>query len=221
MLELKKLIKINQLVHVDIEDNEGNVHKYHSRVENLGEDEIALASPIRKRTPVYVPAGTVLSVCFWDKISIYSFQTVGRSSVDRGMPMLLVKYPYKVEKVQKREYVRVQANLSILLSYKDPEGEYKELWCQTRDISGGGIMLATTKPVSLTNGYQVRLAFQLEMNTIYLAGQVVRNDLEEDADGLEKSILGVKFTNVSEKDRQHIIKYVFNRQIELRRKGLL
>lgn len=221
MVELKKLLQINQLVHVEIEDNKGVIHKYHSRVENLGDAEITLASPMKKRTPVYVPAGTVLNVCFWDKISIYSFQTVGRSSVDRGMPLLLVKYPHKVEKVQKREYVRVQANLSILLSYKDQEGVSKELWCQTRDISGGGIMLVASKPVDLYQGCDVRMAFQLEMNTIYLAGTVIRNDLEEDADGLERNILGIKFTNVNEKNRQHIIRYVFNRQIELRRKGLL
>lgn len=120
--------------------------------------------------------------------------------------------------------MRVPISLNVLLSYKvqeDEEEETREIWCKSRDLSGGGLMLLSMKPIPVKKGSKVDVTFQLESENIQGSCEIMRVYTELDTSGIERYILGVKFLNLSEKNRQFIIKFVYQRQIDLRRRGLL
>jgi len=220
-MDLRNVLKVNQRVYIEILDNKGEVQRYSSRVENMSEDRVVLASPIKHRTPVFVPSGNYVTVIFTDNLCVYSFRSKVIANYNQRIPFMVVKTPDKLEKIQQREYVRVPINLNVLLSYTDEDDQTREIWCKSRDLSGGGLMLVNSKPFKLSKGDEVNLTFHLEGETISVKGEIMRVYHELDISGIERHILGVKFKELSEKDRQKIIKFVYQRQIELRRKGLL
>jgi len=120
-MDLRKVLKLNQLVHIEILDNNGEGQRYSSRVENLSDDRIALASPLRQRVPVFVPPGNFVSVFFYDNMTVYSFRSKVVANVPERVPMLIVDAPQTLERIQKREYVRVPINLNALFSFIDEE----------------------------------------------------------------------------------------------------
>lgn len=220
-MDLQKILAVNTLVHIEILDQRGEVQRYSSRVENLTEDRIALASPLKHRTPIFIPPGNFVTVFFSDKLTVYNFRSRVVANVPERVPMLIVEAPEFLEKIQKREYVRVSINLNVLFSYQDEEEQTKEVWCKTRDLSGGGLMLVSNKAIQIAKGAKVNVTFQLDSDNIYVNGELMRVYQELDISGIERQILGVKFVNLSESNRQFIIKFVFQRQIELRKRGLL
>lgn len=220
-MDTQNILRPNQLVHIEMLDRSGQTVRYPSRVENIEGNEIYLANPVKNRLPVHIPKGTEITIWFWDNVAIYTFRSSALGYDIQGVPMVIIRCPDSVDKVQKREYVRVQCSLNVHLSFTDKKGESFEHWCRTRDLSGGGMMLILTKPIHLKIDENVRLEFQLGNNLIWAKGAVIWNDWELDVDGLERNIIGIKFNNISDKNRQLIIKYVFQKQIELRRKGLL
>jgi len=220
-MDLRNTLKLNQLVHIEILDHKGEGQRYSSRVENLTVDRIALASPLRKRIPVFVPTGNFVTVFFSDNMTVFSFRSRVVANVPERLSMLILEAPDTLEKIQKREYVRVPINLNALFSFKNEEDEIKEVWLKTRDLSGGGLMLVSNKAIAINKGAKVSLTFQLESENISTNAELMRIFMELDISGIERQILGVKFLNLSEKNRQTIIKFLFQRQIDLRKRGLL
>lgn len=220
-MDVQMDLKPNQLVNIEILEKTGVSSRYPSRVENIGDQEIVLASPIKNRVAFFVPPGSDINVWYWDKIAIYTFTCKVIRNINKDIPLLTVEKPQKIEKVQKRDHVRIRISIDVFLSYTDKNGELKEIWCKTRDISGGGMMLVLHKPLLSDIDELVNMEFKLDSELIQTKGKVVRNSWESDSDGVERNIVGVEFKDLANKNTQVIIQYVFQKQIELRRKGLL
>ncbi len=221
MLNMQTILKIGQLVHIEITDYLGNSSRYPSRIENVGKDKITLASPMRNRVPIYVRIGTEVSIWFWDNVAIYTFNAVAISNDHEGVALFTIRKPDKIERVQNRDYVRVQTNIEVAVRITRDDDEELVVHCKTRDLSGGGMMLVLTKHIHVKKDADVYLEFDLDSERIQSMGLIVWNDWELDSEGIERNILGVKFTTLTESNRQNIVKYVYKKQIELRRKGLL
>ncbi|MCR4440953.1 MAG: flagellar brake domain-containing protein [Peptococcaceae bacterium] len=221
MEDLRKILKVGQLVAIDIADEQERSARYRSRVENLEKEELVLASPIKNRVPIFLSRGTPVNVWYWDNIAIYTFRSVVLRSAVENVPVVLVEYPEKIERVQNREYVRVPYSLEVQLKWEDYLGQAMEVHCKSRDLSGGGMMLVLIKPIKLEKNTDVYIDFELDGRPFKTMGSVIWNDWEIDSDGIERNIIGIKFTFLSEKERQYLIKHVYQKQIELRRKGLL
>ena len=221
MLNIQKLLKIGQLVHIEITDYRGSTQRYPSRIENISNEKITLASPMKNRIPIYVNIGSEVSIWFWDSVAIYTFNSVSISNDNEGVALFTINSPEKIERVQNRDYVRVQTNIDVAVRSTTRDDEEILVNCKTRDLSGGGMMLVLTKHLHLKKDPEVYLEFELDGERIQSMGLIVWNDWELDSEGIERNILGVKFTTVTESNRQNIVRYVYKKQIELRRKGLL
>lgn len=220
-MEILKLLKINKLVQIEVLDEEGLPTKYRSRIENINEKGITLASPMKKRFPIIIPKGSMVDILFWDCTAVYQFRSEVLDNFNVGVPQVVISIPEEIFKVQNRGFVRVPSSLNILIYFKNKNDEIEEHHCRSRDISGGGILLITPKGVQLKKEQEITLKFKLGKDSLELMGEVVWINWELDRDGLEREIIGIMFTEINERYRQNIVKYVFNRQIELRRKGLL
>lgn len=222
MKELQKALKINKLVSIEYINDNGKKEKYASRVENIGEDWLCLAAPMSRRLPVYLPPQTEISIYFWDSTAVYSFRTYVIKNIKEGsLGQLAIKYPEEYEKVQNREYVRVPINLNVSIKYLNKDEEETIVLGKSRDLSGGGMMVILKKAGVIKKDALVTVDFKLNDYSITSSAVIVREDIEMDSDSITRGVLGVKFLSILEKDRQLIIKFVFDRQIELRRKGLI
>ncbi|MDD2401304.1 MAG: PilZ domain-containing protein [Clostridia bacterium] len=221
MTKLQKMPKINQLVKIEIPDNSGVYERYPSRVENINEKELVLVTPIKNRMPLFMCQNSSLSIWFWDNISVYNFHTYLIRNIIDTIYLSVVAVPDLVQRVEKREYVRADIVTKVLLSFTNNEGCNEKICCETRDISGGGFMFVSDKPTTLEQNTKVDLEFKLNDILLKAVGVIVWNDLIIDSDGHKRNYLGTEFSSISELNRKIIVKSVYQRQIELRRKGLL
>ncbi len=131
---------------------------------------------------------------------------------------LILKIPHtrKFERVQFREYIRVEAELNCKISEPVKEDENGNMpspeklkWyvTKTKDISGGGTLICF--PVNREDipkynvGDKVYLEIDLEGNTIFALGQI-RRKVEEKG----SICYGIQFIEISEENRKKIINYV-------------
>jgi hypothetical protein len=104
------------------------------------------------------------------------------------------------EKVQRREFVRVPAELSTAMICPD-----KRLTARTLDVSVGGMLVAPADKLVLDD--HVRFALDLGALTIAGAGIVVRGD--------DEGTRGIRFAELQGRSERAISRYVAQRQREL------
>lgn len=221
MIKIKDFLKVNQLVNIEVISDEKKVERYASRIENINEIGIFLAAPIKNRVPVFILPGTKIKVCFWNRTAIFILHTYLKENIFDVLQQILVAHPETIERIENREFVRVNYAMEVSLSYVNHEGDMKKTACQSRDLSGGGVLLVITNPILFPKETTVHLEFMLKDILIEATGIVIWNKRESDCNGVKRKLLGVRFTCISEEKRKLIINNIYLRQIELRKKGLL
>lgn len=219
---LKKMkLKNDQNVQLEFYDHRDEIFRCSTTVDYVQEDRIVLLCPIVNRVPVYIPVGTNIYAYFCDECACYRATTCVLETIRDHVPLLIISQSKDIKRIQNRQYVRVNVCLNVKISYEDKNSEIHDVICQSRNISAGGIMLVLDKAHSLKKKNEIHVEFTLNDEQIKGAGSIIRADIERDDNGDKKYILAVKFKNLSEKDTQVLVQYVFQKQIELRRKGLL
>lgn len=108
----------------------------------------------------------------------------------------------------------------VLVKGKVEEMEYpkfREIKCSLKDVSGGGLRLQTASPYDL--GSTLTCSFKLG-NDEFKTKVIVRRCLRIQ-DVIERYDLGLQFYELEETDRSKIIAYVFDKQRNLLKKGLI
>jgi c-di-GMP-binding flagellar brake protein YcgR len=219
---LEKVLRINYLVDVLVDD--GNKQQiYRSRVEGLDKQSITLANPIKDSVLVPLREGLVVNITFLDDTAIYSFDSVIISRHSGNLPTITVKYPNPtaVKRTQRRNFVRFDTKLKISFNLiKDYITDYTQTFTgETIDVSGGGLMMATDTDVPKEELVDVQLELGSD-NVVSAVGRVVRLTDRNDQSN-PRYLLGLVFDVIEEKDRDKIIRFIFEKQRELRQRGLL
>jgi len=121
--------------------------------------------------------------------------------------------PDTITKVQRRSYLRVDADLDVGVQLAGN----RRFLAVTRDISGGGMSIITRSAIPLQAedllDCWVLLPFRNgSIEHVQVKGVVVRTTPQEVG-----VLIMVRFTEIVEADRQKIVRYCFERQIELRK----
>lgn len=141
---------------------------------------------------------------------------------DPGVSLVRLAIPDKsqVERFQQRDFVRLDVNLPLryyIIATADhtarPGGVFKS---HTRDLSGNGAQILCPELYPL--GTQLDIHLEVGDRTVHAVGEVIRQVQQV---SLREFWAGVRFVGMSERDRDVIIRYIFNEQRERRRKGLL
>jgi c-di-GMP-binding flagellar brake protein YcgR len=150
--------------------------------------------------------------------AVYTFRCpvvkVNEEGVTLGMPE-----PEEVQRVQRREFVRVPTSLEVLV---EPELELDSLAfgppfkAPLADISGGGCSLVS--PVEIKRGDRLRVTMDLpEEGVISLLGKVMRCAPIQTPKGQRYSC-GLDFGSMVEGLRSKLVRYVFAMQREQARR---
>ncbi|MEL3974206.1 flagellar brake domain-containing protein [Rossellomorea oryzaecorticis] len=197
------------------------LEKYRCRVVESGSDGIYIDYPIHTQTgkTVFLMNGTQIKASFiQNEQTVLMFETEVLGRKIAKIPMIHIHYPGEEElvKIQRRQFVRVDATADISLYFND---EYHPT--VTEDISAGGCAVLIRNGMDVAQGARITMIIVLTMQTgechyLEIAGSLIRIWGKNN-----KKIASIQFLNLTEIQRQIIMRYCFERQLELRKKGLL
>ncbi|KLU65038.1 flagellar brake protein YcgR [Desulfosporosinus acididurans] len=190
--------------------------KYRTRIEEVGEKILTVGAPYEKGEVVPLREGTKVIITFWDNLSAYEFEGEIMQRIAVPIPLFVLKFPDAIKKVQRRNFVRVPASFSISYRTVTDEG-LSDLFRGTMvDLSGGGVRFITNE--SVENKALLYVLLGIPNGEIQTSGRVCRTAKIEET---KRYDVTVEFSDLTERERDHIIRCVFERQREMRKKGLI
>lgn len=204
-------------------------------VEVITENRLVASVPIHNGRRYPLETGTRMLVFFKkEDMGVCHFHGViiSRQMAD-GEPVMTIQMVSQVGKNQRRDYFRLPLVTDVILRL--PTGSttekqvnngritevevisYRELSVITKDISGGG--LRTLMNERIEPGQKLRVIIPLERERVEVSAEVVRCQLFDEV--LKRYDCGIRFLDVEEKDRSRIIAFIFDKQRNLRKKGLV
>ncbi len=216
-----ELFKLTKKIDVIVEDPEtGHRLTYSSRIEDIGEDSMTIAAPYRRGSFLPPWTGRTFSGRIAGDKCAYIFKSALLQYITDPIPLWVIAPPTDVKKVQMRSYVRLDIVLDVKLEFPGEGdggdgGGSRVISTLTRDISAGGIRVVVSKPLVL--GKKVKIILPLpEADTVEAVGEVLRNIPPENPG--ERHTAAIEFIDIKEKNRGKIVKYIFRKQIERRKK---
>lgn len=213
------IFRLTQKVDIIVENPETNKRQiYFSRIEDIGEGFVAIAAPYRRG--FYLPpwSGRQVSARVTADSCAYLFKAKLLRYVAEPIPLWIIEPPAELKKVQMRSYVRLGIVLDVKLEVLADDGDNQVLATLTRDISAGGLRVATAKPLGAGTKLKVTLPLPGMGTTVEATGEVIRDIPPEKAG--DRHAAAIEFTDIKEKARGEIIKYIFKKQAERRKKEL-
>lgn len=215
------LPKINQVLHIQINsiDEEESMQEYKSRIADMTEEYIVIEVPMNERT------GRLKRLFQGDELSIYFLTEGGMKNFfmstvlglrDGEIRTVLIRKPESesITKIQRRSFLRVPAELDIAASLTDQV----RFTGVTDDVGGGGASFLCEGNVPVKTGdtlacWLLLVSRSAKPDHIPFKGEVVRiKSLET---GRQQVML--QFSEISDKDRQKVIRFCFERQLEIRK----
>lgn len=122
-----------------------------------------------------------------------------------------------MERIQRREYVRVQTFLPVEMTLTTPIEEGQDhaiafFHTNTLDISAGGMAIQHKLIIPHGALYDVKLTVPRILPPLQLLAKVVRSSSQKDAYNVKFYRFGLMFLSVTEGTRARLVKYVFDVQ---------
>lgn len=195
---------------------------FRSKVLDIKDDTFSIGPPIKEdtnRTEPIIPENTEFQAQFVAKNQkVYKFQTKLIEKKRDGIAMFELELPAEEDfiQIQRRSFIRVEAQLKIKVI--SPGNEFPAFDTYSVDISAGGLKLILPKNITLEEEQLVICSFilPLSQNDVFmqLKSRVVRI-----TDRISNRYASLQFEDITENERQSIVKYCFERQLALRKKG--
>ena len=214
-MSYKKKLLLGAVVELTVPEGEykGN---YHTRVDEIGEHIISVAAPYRQGEVIPLRVGTVLEIPYNDEDAAYSFDTVVKQRIAVPIPVFVLDFPEKIRKVQRRNYVRIPAFYPITFRIVTKEGLSDPKAVYMLDLSGGGMSFKTTDKLENNSLFHAQL--KLPSGELSIAARVRRVQKIDDTNAYS---ISSEFYEISERDRDRVIRCVFDLQRTMRKKGLV
>lgn len=209
------VLKINQLVEIYFTRTLRGNH-YRSRIEEITKDHLVLAMPFDKGLPIFESPGASIYGKVITDSSPYLFVSQFIDKKMAPLPVWIVSTPGELTKIQQREFVRIDVKIRASIMFTDQEEDIPAAKLFINDISGGGVRLVSSQTYPI--GKNILVTFELPGHeVIETIGQIVRSEQPQS----DRTVywLGVKYIGIREPQRNKIIKYVFQKQLERHRRG--
>lgn len=200
------------------------IEKYKCKlVEKVG-DKLYIDYPINLETnrTVFLMEGTQVKATFITSDgTVYLFESEVLTRVKTNIPMVVLSYPGKehLVKIQRRQFVRVET--AVDTAVHPTNGEFRPFVTITEDISAGGAAIISEKMTKLKQDMQIKTWCALpmqngEIHYLQLNSKVIRVIDYNDS----RSLISVQFIDISAIERQLLLRFCFDRQLALKKKGL-
>ncbi|WP_010631645.1 flagellar brake protein [Sporolactobacillus vineae] len=202
----------------------GMTERFRCRIADLKENQILIDYPIDERTgkTALLLNDTLFMANYIAENHVFHFRVQFVRRVPGRIPMMLLRYDGEesLEQVQRRNYVRVDANLDIAVHPADER--FSPFVTLTTDISGGGVLVNLPDNVSLPPETPVVIWLCIHLSTgtyhyLSLNGKIVRVFADKFT---HKNKASIAFKLENESARQPIIRFCFDKQLASRRRIL-
>ncbi|WOV85989.1 flagellar brake domain-containing protein [Sporosarcina oncorhynchi] len=207
-------LKVGTTVIID-KDYTENGDKYKSKVVDAGDDYVMIDYPahIETNRTAFFMDGTQLLISFVDNKMSFAFRAEVTGRMNKGIPMLKLSYPgdEQLIKIQRREFVRVETAIDVAVNHAGVSSQFV-----AEDISAGGIALNLGDKEVFEESDIVNLSVVLpyvndDIKYVRTEAQAVRI-WEKDG----RRIASMQFSEIDTTDRQNIIRFCFERQLQHR-----
>ncbi|KEI02094.1 flagellar brake protein [Clostridium botulinum] len=210
--------KINNKV--EIIDYEGKV--YNSDIQDIKENCVAISIPIKDSEYLPLRKKDTVDVLYHDGNCIYSFSSMVVDRTNSNVPLIWVKLPKKFKKIQRRKFVRVSVLYKgkfavvdrIFKATKESIKNIEFTECNIVDLSGGGMRIRTNTEIEKES--IIVIILPMRNKSMLLKGEVKRIGEAE----TNYKEYGIGFIDMSMRQQDEIIKYVFTIMRKQMRKGL-
>lgn len=160
-----------------------------------------------------------VEISFPDGIRRFS-SVVRRLDLNYGGAMR-VEWPSEGTRIQRRDYVRVEAEYRSIVWYREEEGgPLKQLQGHTTDFSAGGVRLRLPEPLPADQRIEMEIQ-NTPLKAQNLQGRVVRSgELEKKRNEPQYYWVAVEFVGVDEGLRKDMTQMVFDIQREQMKRSL-
>ncbi|EOC99726.1 flagellar brake protein [Caldisalinibacter kiritimatiensis] len=190
-------------------------------LDKLDDVQYLISGPMYKNGLVPIDNGTKIEVRYYiqNKGRFY-FNAIVKERILENIYKLHIERTSEVNRLQQRNYFRLPLNIKMLKKFTPLNDKIEndiEEHCITQDISGGGIRCLCNYKHEI--GDIVTCDFLEELKASGVECEVIRI---EPANNKEyKYSIGMRFTDISKNKRESIIKFIFEEQRKLRKKGLI
>lgn len=215
----KGILVVNQKLQVELKS--GNyAGKYSSRIEDASDTSISISAPTYQGGLVPLNPGMTIGCVITTEGSLYIFQSVILEKKLEPIPVLIIKMPENMQKIQRRSFFRLRVSLPVLWrvvpSLTSPSfDEFNKTICN--DISGGGLLLIMASPPPKDTLIEVLLDLP-KLGTI---SSIVRVAFIKESPDKKTTEIATEFVIIEEPEREKVIKFIFDQQREQRKKEML
>ena len=187
-----------------------------SQLLDMKEDKLYISGPILKGAPYPLYEGNKIKIIFLrEDRGIYSFSAEIKKKLQARLPIYVVSPISEAEKTQRRVFFRLEITRRVSMKVLAEEDFIVE--GATKDISGGGIKIVARKPILTGNTVDCTLHLSDDC-IVTIPGSVVRCATDISTGDYQ---LGISFIEGNEGARNRIVSFIFEKQRELRKKGLI
>jgi c-di-GMP-binding flagellar brake protein YcgR len=190
-----------------------------SIIREVNDDNLAIDIPMKKKEQVVLQEGVTYSFRAVLDDGLYYFAGEVLGTKYSGHVMLyIISRPQQVQRRQRRKYFRVPSimlNARYLEISGDGSQPVPEEWRQAEtalviNLSGGGLMFVTDRELPVGTLLLLRLFLESkgENKEVLVKGKILRVQAFK-MDRLQRYRYGVQFFDLTEKDRDEIISYLF------------
>ncbi len=213
---------VNQVLYMQVasmdEEESNEVHK--SRIAEVRPEYIAMEIPINVKTGKLkrLYEGDEISAHFINKSGtkfFFNTHVIGFKQENIRLAVIRTPEADTITQAQRRSFLRVAAGLEISVQVSD---EYRFL-AVTDDVGGGGTSFVCGDHIKMKVKDELNCWLLLqyksgEVDHVPFKGEIVRIKPLESG----RQLLMVSFSEIYESDRQKIIRYCFERQLEFRKR---
>ncbi|MDR3563182.1 MAG: flagellar brake domain-containing protein [Negativicutes bacterium] len=217
-MDLRKIFAVTQKIDILVDDPETSKRRiYYSRIEDVHNDTLVIGAPYSQGFYLPPRIGRELSARVTSDACAYFFKTRLRGYVHEPIPLWTIAMPVDIERVQMRSFVRLGVNLDVTLTVIDPDKPVTTITTITKDISAGGLRVLLAQPMPPETKLDITLPLE-EGSVVQATGELVRVIMPEREH--DKYELAIKYSKIDERARNLIVKYIFKKQVERRKKEI-
>ncbi len=215
------MFKVGESLYIERENDNGQVERYKTVLVQYSDQEIMVEFPIHEESKkiAFFEVGESFECVVYQGGKVNTFATTYVERKNEKIPIMVLTFPGKnhVKVIQRRQHVRVEANLDTAVH---PEGEsFNPFNTLTLDISGGGCaILITNEQERQIQGIKtviLWIVLHLDGKIHYIKTKASPVRFFETS---TQRVATFRFAELSNTDRMQIIRYCFQREVQLSRK---
>ncbi|MCW2278795.1 flagellar brake protein [Heliophilum fasciatum] len=207
-------LKINDQIQIMISDESLYAGRYYSHVEDFTDEGIVLSLPLKEGEIIPLHIGEKVEFCKITDSAIWLYRGTIIQRQGSPLPLMTVKLPLKVEKLQRRNFYRLPLSVQTQFAKVEedkPMNEWQWEPSYLRNLSGGGVCLSCETQLEI--GQQIVIDVPLEQDILRLWGEIRR--VEQSS----SYVAGVEFLDILHHDQDRIVQYVFAKQRAIAQKN--